>query len=661
MNREQAKEELKSHMVEYLHDQHGIMNVKKLFKCLNPKHRDEHPSMGFHEDSQKVHCFSCNITYDIIDLIKMDHNLNDKEAFEYGYNLYHIDIDHSFSLSASRSVNSQHREEQVQQNSKEQTLDISKYFEKCRARIDQTDYPQQRGLTQATIERFGLGFDPLFKKGKWKALIIPTGPSSYVARNTDPNAEHGNRIRKFGSSPIFNVEALSGDQPVFVTEGEIDALSIIDAGGSALALGSASNVKRFLNYFDTHPELCSRCFLLIGLDNDKQGEKAAGELMIGLKERKIAAEKVNISGSYKDPNEALIADKISFVGAIREAIEQKVRDEKSKIDSYLKNSVSESMQEFFDLVKNNAKTPPISTGFASLDRSLGRGLHPGLYVIGAIPSLGKTAFVLQIADNIASSEASSHNVLIFSLEMSKHELMARSISRETFKVMTSEKTYSALAKTTYGILDGDMYENYSKEELNLIEKAEVLYGQYGRNIFILEGQGELGVLQVREAVEKHIQVTGNVPVVVIDYLQLLAPYNLKATDKQNVDKAVLELKRISRDFNAIVIAISSFNRTNYNSSPTLSSFKESGAVEYSGDVVIGLFFEGLGTEGFDIDKARRKNPRDIVLKVIKNRNGEAGQMLNFSFNAAYNFFQEGHSDTNMSNRDLESGWTPARN
>ena len=122
----------------------------------------------------------------------------------------------------------------------------------------------------------------------------------------------------------------------------------------------------------------------------------------------------------------------------------------------------------------------------------------------------------------------------------------------------------------------------------------------------------------------------------------------------------MELKRISRDFDAIVIAISSFNRTNYNNSPTLSSFKESGAVEYSSDVVIGLSFEGLGTEEFDIDKARRKNPRDIVLKVIKNRNGEAGQMLNFSFNAAYNFFQEGRSDTDMSNRDLESGWTPVK-
>ena len=392
MNRKQAIKELRSHIVEYLRDEHEVMDVERPFRCLNPEHEDKHPSMSFDKKRQKVHCFACGVTYDIIDLIKIDHKLDDKEAFKYGYSLYHIDIDNSSAFSVSRKEQIQQTKDSCStiQSDKKQTLDLKDYFEKCRMQIDQTDYPEQRGLTKTTIERFCLGFDPFFNKG-WKALIIPTGSSSYVARNTDPNAKHNDRIRKAGSSNIFNVEALNGDQPVFVTEGEFDALSIIDAGGSALALGSVVNVKHFLNYFDTHPELCSRCSLLISLDNDEQGKKAATELMIGLNERKIEAKQVNISGSYKDPNEALIADKFSFIGAIREAEAIERRGKRKEIDNYLKNSVSESMQEFLDLVKNNAKTPPISTGFVSLDRSLGRGLHPGLYVIGAIPSLGKTS------------------------------------------------------------------------------------------------------------------------------------------------------------------------------------------------------------------------------------------------------------------------------
>ena len=644
MNREQAKAELKSHLGDYLRDVHGIESLKKNFNCLNPDHNDEHPSMSFDEKRARVHCFACDATYDIIDLIKNDNNLNDKEAFEFGYKLYNIDI--SNTTSKPKSVL-----HDLNQSKQEQQQDLKDYFKQCKERINQTDYPKLRGLTKQTVDEFGLGFDPSFNRGigkdRWQALIIPTGPSSYVARNTDLNASHDNRIRKSGSSSIFNIEALNKDEPVFVVEGEIDALSIIEAGGTALALGSVVNAHKLLDYLDTHPEKSSRCFLLISLDNDKQGEEASEKLIDALNERKIKAKQVNISGSYKDPNAALVADKLSFRSAIRDAIGQKEESEKEELNSYLKTSASESMQEFLEAIKAGRKTSPVSTGFSSLDSALGRGLHSGLYVIGAIPSLGKTAFVLQIADNIASGNpnSASRDVLIFSLEMSKHELMARSISRETFKIVTQENL-AISAKTTYEILDGDMYERYSEDELDLIEKAESRYKEYGKHIFILEGQGDLGIVQIREFIEKHIQLTGRLPVIVIDYLQLLAPYDSRASDKQNVDKAILELKRISRDFNTVILVISSFNRTNYNTSPTLSSFKESGSVEYSCDVLIGLFFNGLGEDGFNIDEARLKNPRDIILKIIKNRNGEAGKMLRFSFDAAHNFFKDESEELN---------------
>lgn len=104
--------------------------------------------------------------------------------------------------------------------------------------------------------------------------------------------------------------------------------------------------------------------------------------------------------------------------------------------------------------------------------------------------------------------------------------------------------------------------------------------------------GDIGTDYIRETVKKHQQFTGQAPVVLVDYVQILAPHDIRATDKQNTDKAVLELKRISRDFKIPVIGISSFNRANYKEKVTLEAFKESGSLEYGSDVLIGLQLKG---------------------------------------------------------------------
>ena len=147
--------------------------------------------------------------------------------------------------------------------------------------------------------------------------------------------------------------------------------------------------------------------------------------------------------------------------------------------------------------------------------------------------------------------------------------------------------------------------------------------------------------------------------IVIDYIQILQNPESKhsLTDKQAVDKNVMELKRISRDYDIPVIGISSFNRDNYTSPVNMASFKESGAVEYSSDVLIGLQYYGWDFQ--DGEKAEKDTQRmvrirdirekneiaasnlgmqDIQLKVLKNRNGKRGS-CRFSFWPAFNYFR----------------------
>ena len=377
--------------------------------------------------------------------------------------------------------------------------------------------------------------------------------------------------------------------------------------------------------------------LLIALDNDKAGEKAAADLAEGLRKLGIGFYKVNIAEGYKDANEALIADKEAFTSAIQgaESIEEQALE--AQKEEYLKNSTANHLQEFINGITNSVNTPYIPTGFSNLDKILEGGLYEGLYIVGAISSLGKTTFITQIADQIAEA---GQDVLIFSLEMARSEIMAKSISRLTLLDVLKNNGNIQDAKTTRGITTGSRYINYSPTEKELIKRSITSYGAYAGNIYISEGIGDIGTEQIREAVKKHILFTGKKPVIVIDYLQILAPADIRATDKQNTDKSVMELKRISRDYKLPVIGISSFNRANYSVAVTMEAFKESGAIEYSSDILIGLQLKGAGSKDFDANIAKNRNPREVELVVLKNRNGATGGKISFEYYPMFNYFKE---------------------
>jgi replicative DNA helicase len=266
--------------------------------------------------------------------------------------------------------------------------------------------------------------------------------------------------------------------------------------------------------------------------------------------------------------------------------------------------------------------PRLSTGFEELDDALNGGLYTGLYIIGAISSLGKTTLTLQIADNLSQQGG---DVLFFSLEQSRFELMSKSISRETYLYCIANGINKQYAKSSIGISDGRRYKNYDKTDTIVIEGAFSKYKGYSEHLFIYEGIGNISVDEIRETVKKHISFTGNKrPIVFIDYLQILAAAEgyERASDKQIVDHNVTALKQLSRDFDIPVFSVSSLNRENYVSEINMSAFKESGAIEYGSDVLIGLQLKGTGEKDFNLNDAKSKDPREVEFRVLKARNGK---------------------------------------
>ena len=656
MDREQARDTAKGMIEAYL-QQKGI-NTRKAFCCLNPQHADSNPSMSLDRKHNRAKCFACGASYDVFDLIGMDYGLTDsKDIFAKAYEVLGIHIDGTPRRSKPeedfREMDGQNHAKTGQNTDTQPHTDVythkaeadyTSYFEECKRRIAETDY--HRGLSLETLERHYVGLDTAFKTrdhdgnfATWRALIIPTGKGSFTARNTAPDAHKKDRYRKRGAAQIFAYKTLqTASKPIFVVEGEIDAMSIEEAGGAAIGLGSYDNVPLLLKLLEAKKPSQP---LIIAFDDEAEPDKqervaeAEKKLSDGLERLQIPFYRLHPYGAYHDANEALTMDREAFTEAIAGAENIEKQAEEEERAAYLASNTAAYLQQFINGIAESVNTEAIPTGFETLDTVLDGGLYEGLYTIGAISSLGKTSLILQVADMVA---ASGHDVLIFSLEMARAELMSKSISRHTLQIAMRDGIDTRNAKTARGITDGKRHINYSRAENELIRAAITAYGAYAERLYILEGVGDIGTEQIRETVEKHIRFTGRRPLVIVDYMQIVAPYNERATDKQNTDKCVLELKRISRDFKLPIIAISSFNRTNYREAVSMEAFKESGAVEYSSDTLIGLQLKGAGKKDFDPTEEKRKDPRQIELVILKNRQGKVGDKILFEYYPMFNYF-----------------------
>lgn len=635
MNRTEAKEFILEHSTNYFErDKSG-----KGFICPICGSGGGPHGTGITENPQSLKHFTCWAgcfkNADIFEIIGKQYNTNDfNEQFKFACEKFNITLDEQPST--------------IKTPAKTET-DYTDFFKEAANNINLTNY--HRGLSQATLKHFQIGYVSEWKHPKSEKnfysprLIVPNSKVSYLARDTRKNLTAQQKEyskMRVGTIELFNKSVLlQTETPVFIVEGEFDAMSIYEAGGQAVGLCSIANKGKLLDLVKKN--LPNVPPLIISLDNDDKGKEATSKLAGELNKLNFSSYRVySLPDETKDANEFFYSNRESFTEWVRNGI-----DYDFSIDSFEQESISYQLVSFLEEIARNREGRAISTGFTNLDKLFDGGLYPGLYIVGANSSTGKTTFTLQIADNIAKS---GKGVLVFSLEMSRNELIAKTLSR--MSLVKSMKLYQTkkYAKTTRGVLLG----KYNEIENTLISEAIREYAEWGEPLHITEGIGNVGIEHIKKKIEEYIKEKNEPPVIVIDYLQILAPYDMKMTDKQNVDKNIIELKRMSRDYQIPVIGISSFNRENYKTPVSMSSFKESGAIEYSSDVLIGLQYFGwdyqekekegdrllrLHLLSEEMSKAASKGePQHIQLKILKNRNGRRGSVL-FNFYPMFNYFE----------------------
>ena len=277
--------------------------------------------------------------------------------------------------------------------------------------------------------------------------------------------------------------------------------------------------------------------------------------------------------------------------------ERQVRPSFSRISDIL----VESLKTIESLYERKQAVTGVPTGFHDLDR-LTAGLQPSdLIIVAGRPSMGKTAFCLNIAENAALR--AGVGVAVFSLEMAKEQLAMRLLCSEArvdlSRVRTghlSEREFPKLAMAAGRLADAPIY---------------------------IDDTPALSVLELRAKARRlKRDSAAKLGLVIVDYLQLMRSSESKDSREQEISEISRSLKALAKEIHVPVIGLSQLNRQVENRNPPvprLADLRESGAIEQDADVIAFIYREEAYNEETD-----RKNIADII--VAKQRNGPVGQV-----------------------------------
>lgn len=262
--------------------------------------------------------------------------------------------------------------------------------------------------------------------------------------------------------------------------------------------------------------------------------------------------------------------------------------------------LTESFDRLDDLHKDKGKIRGIATGYKDLDNILAGFQRSDLIVLAARPSMGKTALALNLAHNIAARP--DHGVLVFSLEMSKEQLVDR--------LLAMESGVDAWALRTGNLTDSD-FEKIG-HAMGILSEAQIF----------IDDTPSITVSDLRTKARREAH-RHSIALIVVDYLQLMSGgsrFGSEGNRVQEISEISRGLKGIARELNVPILALSQLSRSVESRSPQipqLADLRESGSIEQDADVVTFIY-----REEYYNPESERKNITDILIK--KHRNGPTG-------------------------------------
>ncbi len=319
---------------------------------------------------------------------------------------------------------------------------------------------------------------------------------------------------------------------------------------------------------------------------------------------KIVDEKAMLRNLINSANElvALGFNETEEVDQIMDMAEKKIFDLSQKKNAkgytHLKDVLVESFAKLEELYNQKGRLSGISTGFSDLDLKTS-GLHNSdLIIVAARPAMGKSAFAINIATNVAIQ--SSKSVAIFNLEMSKDQVGNRILCSEA-------------------MVDSNKIRTGQIEDDDWVKLASTLGRLSDAPIYIDDTAG-ISIMEIRAKCRK-LKLERDIGLVVIDYLQLIQGSGTKNSSReQEISEISRSLKILAKELDIPVIALSQLSRSvekRDDKRPMLSDLRESGAIEQDADIVIFLYRDDYYNED-----SEKKNVAEVIL--AKHRGGSTG-------------------------------------
>ena len=317
-----------------------------------------------------------------------------------------------------------------------------------------------------------------------------------------------------------------------------------------------------------------------------------------IKEKAIRRNLIQMTNEIAEKCYDTLIDNDQLTDYAESKIYQITQKKNIKGASSMKELLVESINKLED-VYNNGKKKGIPTGFIDIDRRMGGLKGSELIILAARPGMGKSAFALNIATNVAINEKIP--VLIFNLEMGKDQLADRIICSKCF-------------------LDSKKYREGKLEEDDWV-KLGYGVGELSEAPIYIDDNSSINIAEIRSKCRK-MQAEQKIGLVIIDYLQLITPTKGKNSREQEVAEISRTLKLIAKELNIPVIALSQLSRANEKRNdkdrrPMLSDLRDSGNIEQDADMVLFIHRE-------DYYNKTLENTNIAEINFAKFRAGEPG-------------------------------------
>ena len=479
------------------------------------------------------------------------------------------------------------------------------------------------------------------------------GKKTFRWIKADPTQKSGFKMTHEGCPNRLYISGDPGQQIIFLAEGEKDADTLHRLTGHTAASteNGATKDRAGSKWRDEYTQQLAGKDIFILWDNDEAGRNFARIQAQALAGHAASIHMLDIMTIWPDCQDTQdISDAAATLGDADTAARLRAAMDNAPAPAEPQEATEQpqeaSPQELFDSFFDSIQTErfkPIQTGIREFDMLLGGGiLRHSLVILSAAPGTGKTTLTQQIFEVMA---AHGTPVVFFNLEMSREQLLARSMSR-----MIHSQGHNMMPAQ---VLQGYSWTDYQREYVT--KAAEEYRRTIAGNMQYNPAGCTTDIEDIRAILDREgqkAQAAGQpAPAAVLDYLHLITS-SIRDEQAEILKKTVAMLKDYATKYDTFAFAISATNRTaNASGTITMEAGRDTSALEYSADYLLALNYQALAekkpkadgsiyraSDPNDMEELQNESPRKMIIQVLKNRMNAAGGKIYMDFDSACSVF-----------------------